>query len=187
MKQRLTAALIAALLLFAGPLTALAEETYPGASVDELLALLKERNPDYASMRHEASAAIERVEPAGALMAPRFKVEWDDITRGGEQIPTVLPSEVGSTRYTLSQDVPWSGKRNLKREIAAHDVEAAQGRLKQTLAEMAARVKAAPRSPSARGSSSRPTAFRSPVPGRRRRSTGCPILPGLRARMIVAG
>ena len=143
MKQRLTAALIAALLLFAGPLTALAEETYPGASVDELLALLKERNPDYASMRHEASAAIERVEPAGALMAPRFKVEWDDITRGGEQIPTVLPSEVGSTRYTLSQDVPWSGKRNLKREIAAHDVEAAQGRLKQTLAEMVARVKAA--------------------------------------------
>jgi outer membrane protein TolC len=74
-------------------------------------------------------------------MAPRFKVEWEDITKSGEQFPTILPTEVGSTRYTLSQDLPWSGKRDLKREIAAQDVAAAEGKTRQTLAEMATRVK----------------------------------------------
>jgi outer membrane protein TolC len=118
-----------------------ADETAPGASLGGLLSLLKERNPDYASMRHEATAATERVEPAGALMAPRFKVEWEDITKSGEQFPTILPTEVGSTRYTLSQDLPWSGKRDLKREIAAQDVAAAEGKTRQTLMEMATRVK----------------------------------------------
>lgn len=141
MKQRLTAIAIATLLALSASGGAVAEETATGASLDGLLSILKERNSDYASMRHEATAATERVEPAGALMAPRFKVEWEDITKSGEQFPTVIPSEVGSTRYTLSQDLPWSGKRDLRREIAAQDVAAAQGKAKQTLIEMATRVK----------------------------------------------
>ena len=141
MKQRLTAIAIATLLALSGSGFAVADETTPGASLEGLLSILKERNPDYASMRHEATATTERVEPAGALMAPRLKVEWEDITKSGEQFPTVIPSEVGSTRYTLSQDLPWSGKRDLKREIAAQDVATAQGKAKQTLTEMAARVK----------------------------------------------
>jgi cobalt-zinc-cadmium efflux system outer membrane protein len=141
MKQRFTAIAMATLLTLFGPGYAFADETTPGASLDGLISILKERNPDYASMRHEAIASTERVEPAGALMAPRFKAEWEDITKGGERFPTVVPAEVGATRYTLLQDLPWSGKRDLKREIAAQDVEAAQGRSRQTLAEMTSRVK----------------------------------------------
>ena len=117
--------------------------TQPGATVDSLLAVVRERNPDYAAMRHEVTAASERVLPAGALMNPRFKMELQDITKAGEQNPTLLPSDVGATQYTLSQDVPWSGKRDLKREIAALDGRVAQGRVDQTWIELAARVKTA--------------------------------------------
>jgi hypothetical protein len=46
------------------PSFALANEAEPGSSVESLLALAKERNPEYASMRHEAQAAGERVAPA---------------------------------------------------------------------------------------------------------------------------
>jgi outer membrane protein TolC len=132
---------MATLLTLFGSGYALADETTPGASLEGLISILKERNPDYASMRHEAIAATERVESAGAFMAPRFKVEWEDITKGGERFPTVVPTEVGSTRYTLLQDLPWLGKRDLKREIATQDVDAAQGKSRQTLAEMTSRVK----------------------------------------------
>ena len=141
MKQRFTASAMATLLTLFGSGYALADETTPGASLEGLISILKERNPDYASMRHEAIAATERVESAGAFMAPRFKVEWEDITKGGERFPTVVPTEVGSTRYTLLQDLPWLGKRDLKREIATQDVDAAQGKSRQTLAEMTSRVK----------------------------------------------
>lgn len=124
---------LAASLGLLGSGLARAEDTALGTSLEGLLTALKERNLDLAAVRHEATAASERVESAGALMAPRFKVEWEDIAKGGE---------LGSTRYTLSQDLPWSGKRDLRQAIALHDVEAADGKTKQTLVEMATRIKA---------------------------------------------
>jgi cobalt-zinc-cadmium efflux system outer membrane protein len=116
-------------------------DTQPGATVDSLLAVARERNPDFAAMRHELTAAGERVLPAGALMNPRFKMELQDITKAGEQGPTLLPSDVGATQYTVSQDLPWAGKRELRREIATLDNSVAQGRVDQTWTELAARVK----------------------------------------------
>ena len=94
-------------------------------------------------MRHEADASAERVTPAGALPDPRLRVELMDITRMGEQNATLSPSRVGSTKYTLSQEIPWYGKRDLKREIAELDAEGAQGRARGTWSEIAARLKAA--------------------------------------------
>ena len=117
-------------------------ESVPGGTVDSLLALARERNPEFSAMRHEARAANERVLPAGALMDPRLKVELLDITKGGEQGATVLPSDVGATEYTLTQDLPWSGKRALKRDIATLEADGAQGRARQTWSELAARIKA---------------------------------------------
>lgn len=141
MKYALQATAAMVLLVLNASGSALAEESLPGSSVEGLLLLAKERNPDYAAMRHEVTAATERVMPAGALMSPRFKMELDDITKAGEQNPTLFPSDVGSTRYTLSQDLPWAGKRELKREIAAQETQAAQGRVQQTWADTAARIK----------------------------------------------
>jgi outer membrane protein TolC len=130
-------------LVICGPLHALgAQDTPPGATVQSLLEIARQRNPDYAAMRFEARVADERASTAGALMDPRFKIELQDITRMGERSPTLLPSEGGATQYSITQDLPWSGKRALKQEIAALDATGAQGRAQQTWSELVAKIKA---------------------------------------------
>lgn len=119
-----------------------AQATEPGAFVESLLAIAKEGNPEYASMRHEAQAAAERVTPAGALPDPKFRAELMDITKMGEQSPTLWPRDVGSTRYTVVQDLPWFGKLGLRREVAGFEAEAANGRARSTWSELAAKIKA---------------------------------------------
>ena len=103
------------------------QEAAIGKQVESLLDFARNNNPEFASMRHEADAASERITPAGALPDPKFRTEFMDITKMGEQNPTLLPNKVGSTKYLLMQDVPWYGKRDLKREIAEIDAEGAQG------------------------------------------------------------
>ena len=142
MRRKITpaCALILALCL-TGPV--LAEEATIGGTVDSLLDYARDNNPEYASMRHEADAAGERVTPAGALADPRLKIELMDITRMGEQSPTLNPSRVGSTKYTLSQEIPWYGKRDLKREIAELEADGAQGKVRGAWSEIAAQLKSA--------------------------------------------
>ena len=135
---------LASLLLVAGlnaPVPA--QDNDLGKTVDGLLEYARSSNPEYATMRYEAEAAGERITPAGALPDPKFRLELQDITRMGEQNATLNPSRVGSTKYTLMQDLPWYGKRDLKREIAELDAEGAQGRARGTWAELAARIKSA--------------------------------------------
>jgi outer membrane protein TolC len=119
------------------------QENALGRTVESLLDYAKSNNPEYAAMRHEADAAGERITPAGALPDPKFRTEFQDITRMGEQSATLLPARVGSTKYTLMQDLSWYGKRDLKREIAELDAEGAQGRARGTWNELAARIKSA--------------------------------------------
>jgi outer membrane protein TolC len=126
---------------FANPV--LSQEAAIGRTVDSLLDYARNNNPEYASMRYEADAAAERITPAGALPDPRFKIELMDITKMGEQNPTLDPSRVGSTKYTVAQELPWYGKRDLKREIAELQAEGAQGRARGSWAEIAAQLKTA--------------------------------------------
>ncbi len=121
--------------------TAQAQERLPGGSVESLLSVAREKNPDYAGMRYEAEAAAERVAPAGALPDPRLRTELRDITRMGEQNASLAPSRVGSTRYLLMQDVPWFGKRDLKREVAELQAQSAEGLAFGTWSEVAAKIK----------------------------------------------
>ena len=123
MQNVLRTCAVAVTLAIGAPNAALASELIVGGSVESLLDYAKERNPEYAGMRHEADAAGERIGPAGALPDPRLRLELMDITRAGEQSPTLSPSRVGSTVYTLMQDVPWFGKRDLKRDIAALEAD----------------------------------------------------------------
>ncbi|MDP3866213.1 MAG: TolC family protein, partial [Rhodoferax sp.] len=141
MTQFLQTAALATLLLLSAPTRALADEALPGASVESLLALAKANNPDYASMRFEAQAATERIASAGALMDPKLRIEWMDITKAGSQNATLWPSDVGSTQYTLMQDLPWFGKRDLKKNIAAQEAQASQGKAQGSWTELAAKVK----------------------------------------------
>ena len=120
---------------------AFAQEAVLGANVDSLINYAKTRNPEYAAMQAEAEASGERVTPAGALPDPKFRTELRDITRMGEQSATLAPNRVGSTRYLLMQDIPWFGKRDLKREIAELEAEGAKGRALGTWADIAGRIK----------------------------------------------
>lgn len=118
-----------------------AQENPPGRDVDSLLSLARERNPEYAGMRYETEAAAERIVPAGALPDPKLRTELMDITKAGQQNPTLSPGRVGSARYTLMQDIPWFGKRDLKREIAELEAEGAKGLALGTWSDIAAKIK----------------------------------------------
>jgi len=135
--------LLFAVIVGTGCLVAQAQEAPPGADVEGLLAIAKGANPEYAGMRYEAQAAAERVTSAGALPDPKFRTELRDITKMGEQNPTLSPSGVGSTRYLLMQDLPWFGKRDMKREIAEFEAEGSQGKAMGAWSELAAKIKTA--------------------------------------------
>jgi cobalt-zinc-cadmium efflux system outer membrane protein len=106
--------------LAAAVATAHAEPAPPliGANVESLLDYAKARNPEYAVMRLEAEAARERIYPAGALPDPVFRTELRDVTNEGRDASSnLLPTRIGSAKYTFIQPLPFWGKRDLKREI----------------------------------------------------------------------
>ena len=139
--QRFLRAGLALGLLGLGGMGTVAADALPGATLQGLLSLAKEKNPDYAGMRFEAQAAAERVGPAGALPDPRLRTELMDITRMGEQNPTLLPGNAGSTRYTLMQDLPWFGKRGLRQDIAQLEAQASERKAEGGWRELAARIR----------------------------------------------
>lgn len=115
----------------------------PGASVEELLELARQQNPELAAARLEAEAAAARADAAGVLPDPVLRVELMDITnRGTDKAASLLPSQVGSTRYTAMQPVPFWGKRDLKRGVAEAEASQAKGRTGAAWAELSARIKA---------------------------------------------
>lgn len=133
------AILLAAGLLPAGPGLA---ETVIGGSVQSLLDFARDRHPEFAAMRLEAEAAQARVQPAGALPDPVFRMELRDLTnRGTDAAPNVLPARIGSTKYTVIQPLPWFGKRDLKESAAAAGADEAEGRARGTWADLALRIK----------------------------------------------
>ena len=115
-----------------------------GSDVASLLNYASEHNPELAAMRHEADAAAQREQPAGALPDPVLRAELMDITnQGTNRGVSLLPTQVGSTRYRLMQSVPWFGKLDLKREVAEAGADQAQGRTATTWAALSAQIKSA--------------------------------------------
>ncbi|NVO06667.1 MAG: TolC family protein [Rhodoferax sp.] len=113
----------------------------PGADVESLLAVARAQNPDVASMRFDAVAAQQRIEQADALPDPRFKLELQDVTKMGAQNPTLWPSDVGSSRYTLTQELPWFGTRALKHEQAELAAQGSEAQVQTVWLDVAARIK----------------------------------------------
>jgi cobalt-zinc-cadmium efflux system outer membrane protein len=124
------------------PNVAHAQNAELGRSVDSLLASARDTNPELAAMRSEAKAASERITQAGALPDPRLRLELQDITRGDSQGPTINPGDAGSARYTITQELPWFGKRDLRRESSQFEAAAAQSRTQGVWTDIAARIKA---------------------------------------------
>ena len=122
--------------LAVGVVTAFSAVAYAqdvGRDLQSLLRYARDNNPEFAAMQAEAEAAERRVLPAGAFPDPVARVELQDITNG----------EIGSTKYTLMQTLPFFGKRALKEESAQADAAAATARAEAGWAEIAAKIKTA--------------------------------------------
>jgi len=114
-----------------------------GSTVEGLLEYARD-NPEYAAMLSESAAASQRIYPAGALPDPVFRTELQNVTNAGsERGPGLLPAQVGATKYTLMQTIPFWGKRDLRREVADAEAVQAQGRAAATWAEIAGSIKVA--------------------------------------------
>ncbi len=138
----------AAALLCAGwlvlpmPAAAGVETPPPGATLESLLMLARERHPELRVMQLEAEAAAQRVGPAGALPDPMLGIELRDATNqmaGGNL--SLLPGRVGSTRYQLRQSFPAWGQRDARRAAAQAGADEASLRIGATWADLALRVK----------------------------------------------
>ncbi|MBL8287830.1 MAG: TolC family protein [Rubrivivax sp.] len=137
-----TLAALAAALALPGSPGARAGEL--GSDLAGLLDYARAQNPELAAMRHEADAASQRVQPAGALPDPVLRVELENVNNyGNGNSPSLLPWKVGETKYTVMQPIPLWGKRDLKRDAAAAEAEQAGARVNATWNELAARIKTA--------------------------------------------
>jgi len=121
--------------------TAQAAEPILGADLQGLLSYAREHNPEFAAIRYEADAAAQRVQSAAALPDPVLRTELMDITRQGTSNPSLLPSKVGGTQYTLMQSLPWFGKRDLQRGVAEAQVAQANAQTSATWAELSSKIK----------------------------------------------
>jgi len=141
MKRMLTA--LAILLAGAGTAGAQTHDHAIGTSVDELVAMARDLNPDLKVAALEAAAAAAKVEGAGSLPDPKIQLEIENWPRNR---PGYLPQDdfSGASRtVTLSQELPFWGKRGLRREIAEADARKAAVIRAQVENELVAGIKVA--------------------------------------------
>jgi outer membrane protein, heavy metal efflux system len=119
-----------------------ADEPALGSNLAGLLDYAREHNPEFAASRYEADAAQQRVQRASAFPDPVLRTELMDITNDGTNKGTsLLPSQVGATKYTLMQSVPWFGKRDLQRELAEAQAAQTDGRVTAAWADLSSNIK----------------------------------------------
>jgi cobalt-zinc-cadmium efflux system outer membrane protein len=99
----------------------------PGSRVEDLLAIVRNLNPEVAAAALESEAAIAKIVPAGALDDPMVSFSRDQSFR--------------QTMATVSQEFPLWGKRALRREVATAQALAARSREDTVATEIQQRVK----------------------------------------------
>jgi outer membrane protein, heavy metal efflux system len=108
----------------------------PGATLEEVLAIARRLSPDLAARALDTEAAHARVEIAGSLADPTLRITSDEIdrTRGPHQ---------NKMYYTVEQEFPLWGKRDLKRAQAGAEVARTQADARMTETELVEKVKVA--------------------------------------------
>jgi outer membrane protein TolC len=113
-----------------------------GASLDGLLAYAREHNPELHMRALEAEASHAGVGAASALPDPNFLLELMDVTNAGtSHSASVLPGEVGVSRYQLTQTLPFFGKRALRGDIARHQATQSDAQRDATWLEVEHQIK----------------------------------------------
>jgi outer membrane protein TolC len=92
----------------------------------------------------EAEAAHAGAGAASALPDPVFMLELMDITNAGtNHSASILPGEVGISRYQLTQTLPFFGKRALRGDVARHQAAQSDAQREATWLEVENQIKAA--------------------------------------------
>jgi len=126
------------IMLAAGPACADAPVSLaaPGATLEEVLAIARRLSPELAARALDTEAAQARVEIAGSLTDPTLRLTSDEIDR------TSGPRQ-NKMFFTVEQEFPLWGKRDLKRAQAGAEVARTQADARMTEAELAEKVKVA--------------------------------------------
>jgi len=112
--------------------------------LDTLLAGARALSPEVQIATLEAEAALARVEGAGALADPKVSVSVEDWPRSATGGFTPSNPAAGTTKkLRVSQDLPFWGKRDLKREIAEANARKAGLLRRQVENDLIARIKVA--------------------------------------------
>jgi outer membrane protein, heavy metal efflux system len=109
-------------------------------SLTSLQAAVQQDNPQLQQVMAEMQAASARVISAGALADPVFKLELMDFTPEGKG-KQYLPGQTGQSKYTLMQDLPWYGKRDLQTNIAQQQADVAKFKVAKTQNELKAEMR----------------------------------------------
>ncbi|MBF0562891.1 MAG: TolC family protein, partial [Alphaproteobacteria bacterium] len=97
--------------------------------------------PEVAEMRLEADAAAARVGAESSPPDSKFNPTYMDVPRDR---PSYAPTpNAKTTKYTINQELPFFGKRDLKENIAGALAHAADAAAQSTVNEVLARVKVA--------------------------------------------
>lgn len=144
---RLRASVLGAALaacLLAPPALAQSDGAPLGADLASLLDYARRHNPALASAQGDAEAAAQRIGPAGALPDPVLRVELENFSNtGNPRSASLLPGRVGETKYTLMQQLPAWGKRDLRRDVATADARQVLAQAAGTWAEQAMQLRTA--------------------------------------------
>jgi outer membrane protein TolC len=109
-------------------------------SLTSLQAAVQQDNPQLQQVMAEMQAASARVISAGALADPVSKLELMDFTPEGKG-KQYLPGQTGQSKYTLMQDLPWYGKRDLQTNIAQQQADVAKFKVAKTQNELKAEMR----------------------------------------------
>ncbi|MGE3476049.1 MAG: TolC family protein [Rhodospirillaceae bacterium] len=111
-----------------------------GANVEGLIAEARALSPDLAASALSAEAALARAQGAGTLPDPTFRVQLKDIDRARGSIE---PTRVNRIDYTVEQEFPLWGKRDLARSVASANAAQTVAGRDQVALDLVAAVKSA--------------------------------------------
>jgi len=114
-----------------------------GATVDELVEIARRMNPDLQVAALEAEAASARVAGADSLADPKFQVTVMDWPRNQPGYLPTNPASGTTKKLYLTQELPFWGKLDLKKEIAEAGARKAAVLRMQVEHDLIAKVKAA--------------------------------------------
>jgi outer membrane protein, heavy metal efflux system len=129
---------VLAIMLLAGPACADVPGSLaaPGATLDEVLGIARRLSPELVARALDTEAAQARVEIAGSLADPTLRITSDEIDR------TSGPRQ-NKMFFTVEQEFPLWGKRDLRRDQASADVARSRADTRVTEAELVEKVKVA--------------------------------------------